>query len=385
MPLQLPLIEIKKEPSDFIVEEIMPNGIVLEIDKPLTFSEESFSEDKPNNFLHFVMQKRDWNTASAIRRIARALHTTHKRFDCAGTKDKFALTTQRVSMFKGDKEKLLGLKLKDIKILGAWYASDKIRLGELVGNRFRIKVYNAGAGPKPQLLNKMFNFFGPQRFGTTRNNTHIIGKHMLFNEFKTAVLTYLLDSKGENSEISKSARTKLKHEMDYKKALEYFPKYLRYERVLLAHLAHHENDYINALRKLQRTTLLMFVHAYQSYLFNIELCSMIEANNIEKQINIIGTSTKITELEHKILESEHVSSEMFALKSIPELNSKGSTRPSIVNVVDPHWENDNLVFSLPCGAYASTYLLYHFNVGSLKFSPGISHQCAHKSREILFS
>ncbi|MCD6227653.1 tRNA pseudouridine(13) synthase TruD [Candidatus Micrarchaeota archaeon] len=376
--MELPRAEIKKEPEDFIVEEILPNGHVLNVDTVYSHDEGR----KDGKFVHFIMQKRDWDTNSAIKRIARALRISHKRFNHAGTKDKFAITTQRVSCFACDKDKLLNLKLKDIKILGAWYENDKVRLGELAGNRFKIRIYteNNADGVKP--LNMFFNFFGPQRFGTTRRNTHLIGKNMLLSDYKSAVLSYLLDSNSEHSETAKDARKRLKDDLDFKKALIYFPKYLRYERILLSHLAEHPTDYIGALRRFPRSTVLMFIHAYQSYLFNMELCYMITHNfdlSYNTKLNIIGYETEVNDIEKMILKKEGLTKEMFMLKSMPELSAKGNFRNAIEVVDEPQFKDNIFIFSLRPGAYASTYLLHHFTIDSLPLPPGFSRQCMQES------
>ena len=47
---------LKQEPEDFLVEEIMPDGTVLERDRVL---------DRPDgggDFTRFILQKRDWST-----------------------------------------------------------------------------------------------------------------------------------------------------------------------------------------------------------------------------------------------------------------------------------------------------------------------------------
>lgn len=395
----LPKIEIKKVPEDFIVEEILPNGKILEVNKPVHFP------DKEGMFTHFVLQKRDWDTNSAIRRIARALHISHKRFGHAGNKDKFAITTQRVSCFACDKLSLLSLKLRDITILGAWKEKSKVKLGDLAGNRFKIKIYptdnDIRSKWKVNLLNYFFNFYGPQRFGTTRVNTHLIGKCMILGRYEEAVTMYLTDSTNERSQPAIDARNRLREEGDYKRALEYFPKYLKYERILLSHLSKYSNDYIGALRKLPRTTVLMFIHAYQSYLFNKELCYLItnhyikdfiedfDSKNISElrkiKLNIIGYETVLNEVEKMILEEEGVTTDMFKLKSMPELSSKGNVRNIIEKAVNPSLTDNVLCFSLSPGCYASVYLLHHFNVDSLPLPPGLQPQCMQESIRILSS
>ncbi|MEM3486494.1 MAG: tRNA pseudouridine(13) synthase TruD, partial [Candidatus Methanomethyliaceae archaeon] len=143
--------KIKATPEDFIVEEITTDGSVLSIDK--IFSR----KDEEGSFTHFILQKRSWTTEGALRRIGDALGVGKKRFSYAGSKDKNAFTTQLVSAYKVAKEDLLSLKLKDIKILGAWYAKDKVHLGELLGNRFTIRVVDVKEKEPSKKIKKIAN------------------------------------------------------------------------------------------------------------------------------------------------------------------------------------------------------------------------------------
>ena len=108
---------IKKYPEDFIVEEITKEGIVLEYGKEL----EEIFKDTPKwngSFIHFTLEKINWNTMDAIRELAKRTNSKRKNFGFAGTKDKFAITTQRIGCFGIKPEILEGIKdsIKDLKI-----------------------------------------------------------------------------------------------------------------------------------------------------------------------------------------------------------------------------------------------------------------------------
>jgi len=187
---------LKTKPEDFLVEEIAPDGTVYEIGK-------QFSRSGSGKFIHFVLQKKDWSTSSVILEIAKRLGTSHKRFNTAGTKDKLAITTQIVSAFKIPIEKVLELRIKDISINGAWNAEDKIHMGELLGNRFTITLNDADCSSAgtiaDELAGKFPNYFGEQRFGTTRKNTATIGQKLLEGKMEEAVSTFLCETTGEEN------------------------------------------------------------------------------------------------------------------------------------------------------------------------------------------
>lgn len=401
---------IKERIEDFAVEEVMRDGTVLKVGERI----EKNIADENADFVHFVLQKTNWNTLQAIDAVARALHVTKKRFNYAGNKDRRAVTTQLVSAFKMDCARISSVRVKDIQINGCWSAKEKINLGDLQANRFNVVVRGVceNAGEKVEKINNELhgvfpNYFGEQRFGSMRSNTHLVGKAIVQANFKEAVENYLAYSgEGESVEESGKARARLREDWDFKKALEYFPYHLKYERTLLAHLSQHSTDYINALRKLPRGLNLMFVHAYQSFLFN-ELLServkemkkegkkKIEAEEGEREEKgkeiggktnagekeneqcvfvygkLIGSeTTNLSEREKKLFEREGVSVEMFKIPSFPEIGSKGSERLLLapyenfecVKVEGARADgvaNDSVVrlsFTLQAGSYATVLL-----------------------------
>ena len=111
-------------PSEFIVEEISPDGTLLEVGKQLDLGKPGDQGIEKDFFSHFILEKINWNTSQALKEIAKQLRITSKRFNFAGTKDRSAHTTQLVSAFAVKPEDLLKVKLKDLKINGAWKARE---------------------------------------------------------------------------------------------------------------------------------------------------------------------------------------------------------------------------------------------------------------------
>ncbi len=369
---------IKNSPEDFIVEEIGSDGTLFGTDKEIT------RVDEKGDFVRFILQKRDWTTEGAIRRIAKELGIGKKRFNYAGNKDKIALATQLVSVFNVEKEKILSLNLKDIKINGAWKSKERVSLGDLLGNRFTIKVVNPEKNG--DIVNKIYgelggkfpNYFGEQRFGTTRKNTHIVGEYIIRCRLDKAVLAFLCDTEGEIHESARIAREKLRETLDFAAALREFPKHLKLERSMLAHLEKNPNDYAGALRCLPRGTLLMFVHAFQSYIFNRLLSDRISEGEVKpeegERMNdsgfiegrIIGYETELNEREKEILAGLEIKTRDFKIKSMPEISSKGSSRTLFAPLKDFSFSESTFRFSLPAGSYATVALREFLDVKKAK-------------------
>jgi TruD family tRNA pseudouridine synthase len=79
----------------------------------------------------------------------------------------------------------------------------------------------------------------------------------------------------DESPVAKKARENLLKTRDFKAALEQFPKNLGYEKALINHLIANEDDFKGALNCLPKGLQQMFVHAYQSYIFNLSLSKAI--------------------------------------------------------------------------------------------------------------
>ncbi len=352
--------EIKRVPEDFVVEEIDPEKKVIELGWTPEFDHESRGQH-----LVCVLEKRDYDTHLAMKRIARALRISQERIGYAGTKDKKAVTTQRISIQGVKKEDVEKLSLQDLTLKPWHYSEKKIKLGDLWGNRFTIKVYS-DSPPKTENPGKIPNFFGEQRFGSIRPITHLVGKKIVEGDFEGAVKTYLAEVfEGEASQ-AKEARKALQQAWDYKKALQEFPKKYKYERAMLNHLVKHPGDYVGALRALPKNLRIMFVYAYQSHLFNKFLEKVIERGLEYEEGPLYGYALKPRNyLEKEVLEEEGVSLENFRIKNMPELSSKGKRRPLWVKPVGFRILERGegyyvLRFALPKGCYATVVVDYLF-------------------------
>ena len=384
--------KLKESAEDFAVEEITAGGEVLVLGKKIR------KRGKKGEFTHFVLEKRDWNTVQALKEVAGRLGVGDRRFGYAGTKDRVAATTQLCSAWGVPPARLLGLRLKDISISSAWPSDKPVKMGELLGNRFTITVRGIGKGTKArvgkvakELKGLIPNYFGAQRFGSTRSNTHLVGKMIVAGDVKTAVLSYICATDEREMKEAREARERFAAEGGFHAALHYFPGHLKYERTLLAHLAENKNDYVGALRRLPRGLSLMFVHAYQSHIFN----GMLARRVLERRVapekgelacpagacgfpvlekaaplrtksgkgkfpvgRIIGYETEsLTYEENAALAAEGISQKGFFIKSFPEISAGGALRPLFVPLRDFRFRavkgNGKFSFSLPAGAYAT--------------------------------
>jgi tRNA pseudouridine13 synthase len=260
---------LRKTPEDFAVDEIS----VLP------------PRADDGKFVVAKVWHRNWEMNRLVRRMSTNLKVSRSRIGFAGTKDGRSVATQLMS-FNAPIEDVTALAIPDVKILDAYRARRMIEIGDLSGNTFAINVSDIDPGVdiegtcaavKERLdeLGGFPNFFGTQRFGSVRPITHLIGKDLIRGDFEGAVMKYVAYPMDEESSEANDARRRLEETRDFKEALRTFPGKLTFERTMLMRLNETPGDYIGALRTLPPNLLMMFVHAYQSFLFNRIICERV--------------------------------------------------------------------------------------------------------------
>lgn len=364
---------IKTIPADFYVREVTNR-----------------EEQEEGKYLIVELTKDNWDTHNVIRELSRRLRVSRNRIGFAGTKDKFAVTKQKISIWDTTAKELEHVRITDVSLRILGRSNKAVSLGDLYGNEFEIVIRNLET-KREAIKDKISvitneiensggicNFFGIQRFGISRPITHIVGKHLITSTIKEAVISYLSDIFPGESEETKQARRLCKNG-ELKECLKIMP--LRYERAMLNELVKDKENYRSAFSALPQNLQKLFVHAYQAYLFNLILSHRIEHNlpfheavvgdvvcfrnelglanpgKVEKvtadkldamnrlikrnrafvTAPIFGSETEfadgeIGEIERNVLEDEAIELNNFYIETIPEISSKGTRRPILVPV-----------------------------------------------------
>jgi tRNA pseudouridine13 synthase len=270
---------IRRSVEDFAVEEVLVDGSKAKIDNSAE-KRVLGASSRRQRYLLCVLVKRNWDTFIAIKNVAKQLGISQTQVHIAGIKDAKAVTAQHITIENGSMEDTLKVNVKDIEIRPVGYVREALSSFYLLGNSFsiRIKAINhsestiekriaetnkelAGIGGIP-------NFFGHQRFGTTRPITHLVGKAMVKGDFEEAATLFLAQPSDYEHPSSRQARMELQSTQNFEQALQNFPRQLRYERMMLSHLVEKPTDFVGAFKQLPIKLQALFVQAIQSYLFN---------------------------------------------------------------------------------------------------------------------
>jgi tRNA pseudouridine13 synthase len=262
--------------DDFVVKELLVDGSLAKLSPP----DETWESVGGGRYLICVMVKRRWATLSAVREVAKRLGVSRKRIRFAGMKDTKALTAQHISLQGVSPSHVLRIKIKDIIVYPLRFSKERMYSQLIQGNMFHITI--RGIPNAPSVIEERAknvqdeiiglggvpNFFGHQRFGTIRPNTHKVGMYLVKGDVEKATSAFLAEPSVHEHPEARKARHRLQDTGDFEEALAVFPRFLSYERLILHHLAKVPNDFVGAFRELPRRLRRLFVQAYQSYLFN---------------------------------------------------------------------------------------------------------------------
>ena len=266
----------KHSPKDFIVKEITKDGQVLSIKENLTSLD--FSDEMKDRYTTFNLVKVNKDTFDAIKEISRALHISPNHIHYSGLKDKCSISVQKLSIKGSHVEALKKLKINEIFIKNITPTKKPVVMGSNRGNKFTITIRNIEKAPRIEkkiddvlklLKEKGFlNYYGLQRFGTYRPNSHLIGRYMLEGNYRKAVEEFLSTIYSSESLHIQSIRKLLGDDGDLQTAYDTFPKSMDYERKIIKHLLNNKGDYEGAIYTLPESLIKLILSSFQSFLFN---------------------------------------------------------------------------------------------------------------------
>ncbi|HLG24296.1 tRNA pseudouridine(13) synthase TruD [Candidatus Woesearchaeota archaeon] len=328
--------QIKRLPQDFIVKEISNLKI-----------------KENGQYAYYLLKKTSYTTIDALQVLSDKFKIPLKNMGFAGNKDKNAITEQKISIFRGSKN-FENAKFNNIGLKYIGNGKEPISLGDLKGNEFTIIIRNLDGNQIKKIKKfqnkrlKIPNLYGSQRFS---KNNHIVGKAIIERDFKKAI-KLILENNGLMEEKIKN------------------------------YLQKNKNNYIEAIRLIPLKTRRLFVHSYQSFLFNKMILQYLDSNSKLKNIKIpiIGFDFELNSVKNaslknifkKTMKKEKLNPRDFIISQMPELTSEGGFRDLFFELNDlkilevgndelnQNKQKIKINFTLPKSCYATVALEFFF-------------------------
>lgn len=357
---------------------------------------------------------RNWETNRFAGVAARELGIHRDQVAFAGMKDKRAVTEQWFT-FKAPVQAVERLgSLADVRVVAAYATRRPSFTGAHTGNGFVLRIRDASA--TAETLNAITSaiehergvphFFGPQRFGGHfRATTHLVGEAICRGDLEEAVRLYVGHPVATETPEAQEARRIYEETRDPTATLAAYPAVLDPERAILRRLVERPGDFRYALFALPTNLLQLFIHAWQSLLFNEMLSARLEAGlglatahvgdrvmgvddegttthvvtaynraRVQQELDrgravltaaLTGLTTPLAEgvqgdIETEVLDAHGVHPTDFRVREMPELASPGRRRAILQRVTGLQTEfvdgDPVLRFQLGKGSYATVVL-----------------------------
>ena len=261
--------KIKIRPEDFLVEEL-----------PL------YDLTGDGEHLHMGIQKIGIRHDELIDIVARHCGVSPRAIGYAGMKDKHAVAQQSLSIHLPGQPDPRPLEHPHVHILWTKRHQAKLRVGQLLGNRFAIRVRDIEPSCIPRIHRDLYrlsksgvpNAFGAQRFGY-RLNGHILGRLLVLQDWQ-GFLDELLGVTGTPFPEWQQDRRDTFHKNEFRAAIAHWAQSDLAERAALKALS--EGATAKAAVKAIKPQMRDFwICALQSAIFNSVLDQRLRTNTFD--------------------------------------------------------------------------------------------------------
>jgi tRNA pseudouridine13 synthase len=387
-PSPYPDVRFKVLPEDFYVEELP-----------------EVQPDGEGDHLWVEVQKINLTTDDVVAALSRRLRVDPADIGVAGLKDRRAVTRQWMSLAGAQEAEVMQLDLPGVQVLQTRRHGSKLRRGQLLGNRFRVRLRGLSNDECSRLERSFLdltatgfpNHFGFQRFGIAGGNV-ALGRALVTGDadgFLKAAAAPVDRESGPASE----GRLALSSG-DFAKALDLLPRFLAVERHLASGMLRRNPDLTATIRALPHRLRGILISAWQSASFNAVLdarldrglrlevgdvvqfrggntCFRVEEEFFPReQERVAAGELEIAgplpgwklfpaagvpgEIEAVVLATSGASA--LSTDLVPKKALRGTRRPMTVPVADPTTSHEEaalvLAFVLPAGSYATSLLLH---------------------------
>ena len=287
------------------------------------------------DYLQFTLLKENVDSMTAINFMSRFLHLKSGALDYAGTKDKRGVTAQKVTVYRKRPTEIERINTVNrpfkLRVGDFEYVPSQLTMGELYGNRFSIilraldKSNDIVVSACDALEKSGFiNYYGLQRFGKGAYSSSDIGRSIFRTEYKEAVQMLFAPNPDIDKEDVLRAKS-LYSSGDLVEALKCTPPSMHAEHAVLKSLNRNKTDYLAAFESIAKGVRLIYVHAYQSLLWNKAVSKRIDSYGLQVMVGDLIVKRDFESSNSDVLQSsinvhvvtqEDVDAKIYEMKDV---------------------------------------------------------------------
>ena len=264
-------VKIRQLPEDFIVEEILDENAL----------------DEGDAFNLYLLKKINMENLRTLSYISKKFKIPLKEICYCGLKDRHAITIQHITI--PAKYGVLSLREKNLELKYLRKVGNSLKLGQLAGNKFKITIRYLKKEYLPDIgenLKKLHlgvpNYYDTQRFGSVYRSGEFIAKEYMMGNYEEALKIILTRyKKSENKLIKDLKRYIRSHWGDWRSIIRYMEDKGIRDRMfhnIIRYLegGGEEERFKEAFKYVDIRLKKLFVSAYQSYLWNESVKSLLK-------------------------------------------------------------------------------------------------------------
>jgi tRNA pseudouridine13 synthase len=248
-------MKLKQQPEDFRVEELtdaVPEG--------------------RGEFAFYRLDKIGWTTPDALNAIRRRWDIDWQRLSYGGLKDRHAVTSQHLTIFRGPERDAI---VDKVKLTHLGRRAEPFTAADIRANRFAIVLRSLSAQDVDRAESALRevkqaglpNYFDDQRFGSVGEKHEFVAKEMVHGRFDRALwLALAAPYEHDRSEMKREKQLLRAKWGDWPALKAELPK--GHARSLVDYLVHHPEDQKGAVARLRPELQGLYLSAYQSHLWN---------------------------------------------------------------------------------------------------------------------
>ena len=288
--------KLKSRPEDFHVDEV--------------------TDIKPSrgDFALYLLEKHSIGTPEAISAILKSWNLSRKRIEYGGLKDRHAITTQHVTIYKGPNNNLDDRSFS-LHYLGQ--VPEHFGPKQIVANRFSVRlrdievdqIDDAIASAESVRDNGVINYFDDQRFGSVGYDGQLIGHPWCLGDYERTLYLMLAEPNSHDRPREQEEKQILRdHWGDWSRCKSELSR--SHRRSIVTFLDDHPTNFKKAVGLVRKDLRSIYLAAFQSAVWNRWLsrilADMLPAENqriFESRIGPLVGFTSIDETTRQTLES----------------------------------------------------------------------------------